>query len=917
MTGVLDMQRCAVRLVPFVFGLLLAGSGFYTRTGNAQGAQSVALASPEKFFGFRMGADRKLANWDKLHEYYQLLAKNSNKVKLVELGKTSEGRPYIALFISAPANLAKLDHYQKLNARLADPRGLPEAEGQKVAAEARAVVIQSFALHSSEVAASQTAAEFVYDSLTRTDDEAQRMLDNVISIVVPSINPDGTQMIADWYMKYAGTQYEAAGLPWLYQKYSGHDNNRDGFALNLPESQNLGKLMYRDWMPQAYVDHHQMGSGNARLYIPPYAEPIRPGGDPLVWREMAWWGAHMGNKLEAAGKTGVIGAAIYSGWGHMGFHWITPFHNIAGMLTESASARLATPMYLHPDQLRGGPRNLPAYESQTTMPSLWPGGWWRVRDIVEQQKIAAWATVDLAARNRETVLWNMYLKGNRQTERGANGDVKAYAIAAAQHDPLTVKKLVNMLLNSGVEVHQAKAQFVADGRVYGPGSFVVSMAQPKQGLVRWMLGRTFYPDNTYTRDVEGNPIRPYDMSTDTFAEFMGVRTDPVGEKFDAELMKLTAHVPLKGTVSTSAANGYVLSTKLNDSFRAVFQLLDKGVQVRRIRQRVRPGSDRGQTGVRPGSDPMPGDFIVSGGSPAVLTAVAAETGVDFAALGGPAPATVQDVPKPRVAMYQRYAGGNMDEGWTRLMFEQFSVPYKSIMDAEIKAGGLEAKYDVIVLPSDAVPAMTGERPAAGGGGEGGRGGGRGGGGGGAPETTPPEYVSGFGAEGVKALEAFVQKGGTLVTFAQAGDLPIQRFGLPIRNIVAGLAPREFWSPGSTLRVRFDSQHPLAYGMPSEGLALFLAGCQVYEVTSTDRSQDVQILSTYVDRDILQSGWLLGEQVIAKKAAAVAVKHGQGTVVLIGFRPQHRDQTHGTFKLVFNALLYKGAAQPEGTASQRP
>jgi hypothetical protein len=721
-------------------------------------------------------------------------------------------------------------------------------------------------------------------------------------------------MIADWYMKYVGTQYEAAGLPWLYQKYSGHDNNRDGFALNLPESQNLGKLMYRDWMPQAYVDHHQMGSGNARLYIPPYAEPIRPGGDPLVWREMAWWGAHMGNKLEAAGKTGVIGAAIYSGWGHMGFHWITPFHNIAGMLTESASARLATPMYLHPDQLRGGPRNLPAYESQTTMPSLWPGGWWRVRDIVEQQKIAAWATVDLAARNRETVLWNMYLKGTRQTERGANGDVKAYAIAAAQHDPLTVKKLVNMLLNSGVEVHQAKAQFVADGRIYGPGSFVVSMAQPKQGLVRWMLGRTFYPDNSYTRDVEGNPIRPYDMSTDTFAEFMGVRAEPVGEKFDADLVKLTAHVPMKGTVSASAANGYVLSTKFNDSFRAVFQLLDKGVQVRRIRQGVRPGSDRGQTGVRPGSDPMPGDFIVSGGSSAVLTAVAAETGVDFAALGGPAPATAQEVPKPRVAMYQRYAGGNMDEGWTRLMFEQFSVPYKSIMDAEIKGGGLEAKYDVIVLPSDAVPAMTGERAAAGGGGEGGRGGGRGGGGGGgAPETTPPDYVSGFGAEGVKALEAFVQKGGTLVTFAQAGDLPIQRFGLPIRNIVAGLAPREFWSPGSTLRVRFDSQHPLAYGMPSEGLALFLAGCQVYEVTSTDRSQDVQILSTYVDRDILQSGWLLGEQVIAKKAAAVAVKHGQGTVVLIGFRPQHRDQTHGTFKLVFNALLYGPQARSAGTA----
>ena len=504
------------------------------------------------------------------------------------------------------------------------------------------------------------------------------------------------------------------------------------------------------------------------------------------------------------------------------------------------------------------------------MPSLWPGGWWRVRDIVEQQKIAAWATVDLAARNRETVLWNMYLKGIRQTERGANGDVKAYAIAATQHDSLTTKKLVNMLLNSGVDVHQAKAQVVADGRVYGPGSFVVSMAQPKQALVRWMLGRTFYPDNSYTRDAEGNPIRPYDMSTDTFGEFMGVRADPVGEKIEADLVKLTAHVPLKGTVAASAPNGYVLNTKQNDTFRAVFQLLEKGVPVRRIRQGVRPGSD-------PQAKSATGDFIVSAGSPDVLTAVASSTGVDFAALGA-SPANAAEVVKPRAAMYQRYGGGNMDEGWTRLMFEQFSVPFKTIMDAEIKAGGLEAKYDVIVLPSDSVAAMTGERPAAGAG-EGGRGGGRGGGGGGGADadTTPPEYRSGFGAEGVKALEAFVQKGGTLLTFAQAGDLPIQRFGLPVRNIVAGLAPREFWSPGSTLRVRFDNQHPLAFGMPSEGLALFLAGSQVYEVTSTDRSQDVHILSTYVERDILQSGWLLGEQVIAKKAAAVAVRHGEGTV----------------------------------------
>ncbi len=827
-----------------------------------------ALTAPEQFFGFRMGADRQLAGWDKLLEYYQLLAKNSDRVKLVELGKSSEGRPFIALFISSPANLARLEEYRQINARLADPRGLSEAEGRKLAAEGKAVTIQSFALHSSEVAAAQTAAEFVYDSLSRNDAEALRNLDNVISIVLPSINPDGTQMIADWYMKYVGTEYEASGMPWLYQTYSGHDNNRDGFALNLPESQHIGKLMYRDWLPQAYMDHHQMGNGGARLFIPPYAEPIRPGGDPLVWREITQFGAHMGTKLEAVGKTGVIGAAIYSGWGHMGFHWITPFHNIAGMLNESASARLATPIYQHFDQLRGGTRGLPEYEAQTTMPSLWPGGWWRVRDIVENQKIVAWSIVDLAARSREDLLWNMYLKGIRQTERGANADVKAYAIAADQHDALTTKKLVNLLLDSNIEVHQSTNQFFADGRVYGPGSFVVTMAQPKQGLVRWMLGETHYPDNSYTRDPEGNPIRPYDMSTDTFGEFMGVRADPVRGPMTADLVKLTSHVLMVGTAAATAPNGYVLDGRQNDSFRAAFLLLAKGIGVRRASQASADGQVR------------QGDFLVTAGD---VTDVATRSGVDFVALRSPVSEGAYAIRQPRVGLLKQFGGGNSDEGWTRLMFEQFDVPFTSLTDAQVRAGQLASSYDTIVLPSSSVGGMIGG------------GGGRGG-------STPPEYRSGFGEEGVQALQAFVQAGGTLLTFGGAGDLPIERFGLPLQNVVDGLPSKSFWSPGSTLKVTFDNSNPLVYGMPDRGLALFLAGSQAYAVTSTTTSQDVTILSQYVDRDILQSGWLLGEEVIARKAAAVTVKHGKGQVVLVGFRPQHRDQTHGTFKMVFNALL---------------
>jgi hypothetical protein len=376
---------------------------------------------------------------------------------------------------------------------------------------------------------------------------------------------------------------------------------------------------------------------------------------------------------------------------------------------------------------------------------------------------------------------------------------------------------------------------------------------------------------------------------------MGVRSDPVSETVTADLGKLTAHVPLVGTVAAHSAGGYRLSAKLNDAYRAVNLLLDRGVAVRRV-PRAGKGWDAG-------------DFVVAGSS-AVLGEVAKQTGVDFTEASG-VPSAAYEIRQPRVAMYQRYGGGNMDEGWTRLMFEHFNVRYQSIKDAEITAGGLETKYDVIVLPNDSVAAMTGERartapgapdaPGAPG----------------APvDNTPPEFKSGFGADGVKALQAFVEKGGTLVTFGQAGDLAIQRFGLPLRNVVAGLPSKEFWAPGSTLRVRFDNSHPIAFGMPAEGWALFMAGSQVYEVTSTDRSHDVEIVATYVDRDILRSGWLLGEQVIARKAAAVTVKQGAGRVVLIGFRPQHRNQTHGTFKLVFNALLNGAGSQATTTAQQR-
>jgi len=840
---------------------LTAVAGVSTPTVGQQ------VPTPERFFGFQMGADRKLAGWDTIVAYYQTLDRASSRLQVENLGPSTMGHPFLALFISSPANLARLDDLRQINAKLSDPRGLDESEVRRLITQAKAVVVQSMGLHSSEVASTQMAVELAYDLVTRSDEETNRILDNVVTILIPSFNPDGTVMITDWYNRTVGTEYEGVGMPWLYHKYVGHDNNRDAFQTSMVESQYAARILFREWIPQAYIDHHQMGPLGARLYVPPYADPIRPAGDPLVWREMSWYGAHIAYKEEEAGKAGVVNAAIYSGWGHFGFHWITPFHNIAGMLTESASARLATPFFLHPDQLRGGARGLPEYEAQTTFPNPWPGGWWRLRDIVEQQKVAAWAVLDLAARNRETVLWNAYLKARRQTERGAAGRPAGYVIPAEQHDGLTAVALVNKLLVQGIEIRRAPRDFVHEGKVYGAGSFVVPMAQPKMGVVRWLLGRTLYPDNTYTRDRDGAPIRPYDMATDNMAEFMGVRVDPVDTPVTAELAGVTASVEPRGTVASGAA-AYRLDGRLNASYRAVNLLLDRGATIRRDAR---------------------GDFLVTGATAALAGEVARGTGGDFGTFRGDPAAGTQPVRRLRLGLYDRYYGGNMDEGWTRFVLEQFAFPYVTVRDSAIKAGSLGASFDVIVLPNDGLAALTGER--------------RTGGGQGPPqEEPPPEYRSGLGKEGVDALQAFVKNGGTLVTFGEAGSLPIERFGLPLRNVLANVASTEFWSPGSTLRARFDTGNPLAFGMPTEGLVTFLANNQVYEIVSTARNQEVETIVTFPERDLLQSGWLLGESLIAKKAAMVAVRHGRGRVILIGFRPQHRAQTHGTFKLVFNALL---------------
>jgi hypothetical protein len=480
--------------------------------------------------------------------------------------------------------------------------------------------------------------------------------------------------------------------------------------------------------------------------------------------------------------------------------------------------------------------------------------------------------LDLAARNKETVLRNAYLKAKRQTERGASGSPRGYVVPYVQHDRLTASKMINTLLLSGIEIKEAKTGFDVEGVTYPAGSFFITLAQPKMGLIRNLLGRTFYADNDWTRDKNGVPLRPYDLATHTMCEFMGVRVDPVEMEAEGNFSVLTDQLPLSGKID-SGGEGYVLDGRLNASFRAVNLLLDKGIEVHRV--------DKATAGL------LPGDFFVLDGSQAVLEDIADKTGVDLQALSSSPQQGIHKVKRMRFGMYQRYWGGNMDEGWTRLVLEQFDFPYTSLMDAEIKKGDLNKKYDVIILPSDSTGMILGEIPA------------------GSrryvPTEFPPEYRSGIGQEGLAALKSFVQTGGTLITLGEAGSFAIEKFGLNIRSVLDNLRPEEFFCAGSTLKVTFDNKHPLAYGMPSDGYVVFY-GSQAYAIEAGQHNESYETIVRFKEKDILQSGWLIGEEHLVKKPGLVTAAYGKGQLILYGFRTQHRSQAHGTFKLLFNALI---------------
>jgi hypothetical protein len=870
------------------------------------------ITAPREHFGFDLGDDYMLANYKQIAEFWRKLDALSDRLVVEEIGKTAEGRPQLMAIVTSPENHRNLARYKEISKRLALAQGITEEQARLLAREGRAVVWIDGGLHATETLGAQQLALTVYEMVTRADTETLRFLDETIVLFVHA-NPDGNDLVADWYMRHADPRERSTGgLPRLYQKYIGHDNNRDFFASTQPETENINRVLYHEWLPQILYNHHQSGPQGTVVWSSPQRDPYNYNLDPLLILGLQALGTHMHQRLAAEDKPGATMASggPYDGWWNGGIRNTANFHNILAILTETIGS--PTPMRIPFVPARQIPNRDQAFPIAPQE--------WRFRQSMDYSLSFNRAIIDYAARNREHLLFNIWRMGQRAIDRGSRDywtpspsrinavagriggggrggdapgspdrltpeaawaelrkpelrDPRAFIIPSDQRDFLTAIKFVNALREVNVEVLRATEAFEANGRKYPAGSFVVSTAQAFRPHVLDMFEPQDHPNVIPYPGAPPTP--PYDTAGWTLAFQMGVQFDRSLDPVTGPFERVTGWnvAPPPGRVTAGRGHrSLTLSRRTNDASRVVNRMLAAKEAVT-----------------------MTGDVFHFGSGAATLKrlqGIVQELGVSIQSV--PVASRAARLRTPRIGLWDQY-GGSMPSGWTRWILEQFEFPYERVFPQELDAGDLAEKYDVLIFVTGAIPAA-------------GASGGRGGGGqaGPSPEDVPEEYRAHLGRvtaeRTIPRLREFAEAGGTIVAIGSSAANLAEHFQLPIEDHLVEngepLPRARYFVPGSVLQARVDITHPIAAGM-REQTDFFFSNSPVFRIRKG--ATGVRAIATFDSATPLRSGWAWGQQHLEGGVAAADVTLGKGRVLLYGPEILHRAQPHGTFKLLFNAI----------------
>ncbi len=833
-------------------------------TATAPGTKSATttqepILTPADHLGFAPGDARKLAPWSRVAAYFQMLGARSPRVHTETLGNTTEGRPFLLSIVASEETHARLDHYRDIQAHLADPRGVGARRIAGFVAEGKTIALVTCTIHATEVGATLMSMGLAHDLATKDDAATRQILDNVILLLVPSLNPDGWDLVEQWYAKTLGTPFEGSAPPQIYQPYTGHDNNRDWFMLTQVENRLAVEKIHNVWHPQIVYDLHQMMQDGPRYFVPPFIDPYDPNVDPILSQEINVLGSTMAQALAAHGKAGVTTNVIFDAFSPSRAY--QHYHGGVRILSEAASCRIATPVTINKDDLKVG-RGFDPHAATWNHPNPWPGGEWTLADIVSYNRISVDALLLHAARYRDMWLSNFAALSRRAVEQA--GPPIAFVVPAGQRDPATRAELLQVLQRGGVELMQAKTRFTADGVTYPAGSAVVQMAQPYGAYAKTLLEAQKYPDLRLYPD--GPPKPPYDITAHSLPLQMGVEAVAVATPFKAELAPVPGLVaPPKGVVKGTGTAGMIVGAETNASVKLVNALLADGLEVTRTSGPVRGG----------GEEFAPGAYAIAATGD-VLERVrnrCIEGGVRAAAVER-VPTSARRLRQPKVGLYRPWWSNAIDEGWTRFILEEYGFLYDTLRDGDMRQGDLRGRCSCIILPAmSAKMIMEGNNPA----------------------DYPPEYTGGIGELGAANLRRFVESGGTLIALDAACEVAIKQCYLPVTNVLEGVTAQEFYSPGSMVRILLDPNHPIGYGFERESVALFV-NSPAFEVHG-----GAAAVARYPMSDPLLSGWMLGPEKIQGRAAVVEVPVAHGRVILLGFRAQFRAQARGTYRLLFNSI----------------